>query len=84
MLTPSAASKKQKVAGSIKARLPGSEDLCRLSVPTIISGKDYYIRPILNGERHEICLDFEGQPIKMTLEIHPLSNRATNAEGFHP
>lgn len=84
MLTPSAASKKQKVAGSIKARLPGSEDLCRLSVPTIISGKDYYIRPILNGERHEICLDFEGQPIKMTLEIHPLSNRASNAEGFHP
>lgn len=68
------------VAGGIKARLPGSEDLCCLSVSTIISGKDYYVRPILNGERHEIRLDFEGQPIKLTLEIHHLSNRASSAE----
>lgn len=68
------------VAGSLKAGLSASEDLCRLSAPTIISGKDYHVRPILNGERHEVCLDFEGQPIKMILEIH----RSPNGAGSPP
>ncbi|MGH9395863.1 MAG: chemotaxis protein CheX [Terriglobia bacterium] len=58
------------VAGSIKSRLSASEDLCRISVPTIIGGNNYCVRSMVNGEHYELCLDFEGKPVKLSLEIH--------------
>jgi chemotaxis protein CheX len=57
------------VAGGIKSRCSSSEDRCRLSVPAVISGKDYSVRTLKASDRHELCLEFEGQPLQITLEL---------------
>ena len=58
------------IAGSIKSRLARSEDLCKISVPTIISGHNYHVRTMVNGEHYELQLDYEGQPVRVSMEIH--------------
>jgi chemotaxis protein CheX len=58
------------IAGNFKNKLIGIADRCLLSVPTIISGRDYKLRPLANSETLEVILAFEGQPIIITLDVH--------------
>lgn len=58
------------IAGNFKNKLEGIADRCLLSVPTIISGQDYKLRPLANSETLEVILAFEGQPIVITLDVH--------------
>jgi hypothetical protein len=39
-------------------------------VPTVISGKDYALHSLANGERFEVLFSFEGKPLSVTLDLH--------------
>ncbi len=58
------------VAGLFKANV-GLGDSCGLTVPTVIVGKDYKIRPPRNEERLELQLLYEHDPIWIALDIRP-------------
>ena len=58
------------IAGSFKARIAGLADGCALSVPAVISGKDYTLYALANGERFEVLFPFEGNPFSVTLDLH--------------
>jgi chemotaxis protein CheX len=58
------------VAGSFKAKIAGLADGCALSVPTVISGKDYALHSLATGERYEVIFSFEGKPLAVTLDLH--------------
>lgn len=62
------------VAGGIKSRSGAGEDLCRLSVPTVVSGKDYSLRTVQKSDRYSLCLEFEGQPLHLTLDLNRSGN----------
>jgi CheY-specific phosphatase CheX len=57
------------VAGSFKAKIPGIEDKCMLSVPTVIIGEDYELHSLTVGERIDVPLLLQGEPIWFTLEV---------------
>ncbi|MGH9451618.1 MAG: chemotaxis protein CheX [Terriglobia bacterium] len=57
------------IAGTIKSRLSRSEDLGKISVPTVISGHDYQVRTLFHGEKYELRLNYEGQPVSISIEI---------------
>jgi chemotaxis protein CheX len=58
------------VAGSFKGRLTDLADQCMLSVPTVVSGKDYQLYPLVDGLRIQVSRTFEGAPISITLDLH--------------
>lgn len=58
------------VAGSFKAQLSDIATQCMLSVPTVVSGKDYELFPLANGLRVQVAKSFEGALIWMTLDLH--------------
>jgi chemotaxis protein CheX len=58
------------IAGSFKSKIARLADGCALSVPTVISGRDYALYSLANGERFEVTLSFEGHPISVTLDLH--------------
>ena len=58
------------VAGSFKAQLSDVAEHCMLSVPTVVSGKDYELYPLVDGLRIQISKTFEGALIWMTLDLH--------------
>ena len=58
------------VAGSFKAQLSGVAEQCMLSVPMVVSGKDYQLYPLADGLRIQISKSFEGALIWMTLDLH--------------
>ena len=58
------------IAGSFKSRIPGIADSCALSVPTVISVKDYALYSLADGERFEVIFSFEGKPFSVTLDLH--------------
>jgi chemotaxis protein CheX len=58
------------IAGSFKSRIPGIADSCALSVPTVISGKDYALYSLADGERLEVVFSFDGKPFSVTLDLH--------------
>jgi chemotaxis protein CheX len=58
------------VAGNLKTKVPGVADSCMLSVPTVVSGEDYELYTMVDGERFQIAMNFEGLPIWITLSIH--------------
>jgi chemotaxis protein CheX len=58
------------IAGSFKSKITGMADGCALSVPTVISGRDYTLYSLANGERFEVILSFEGNPLSVTLDLH--------------
>lgn len=58
------------VAGSFKALVSDVVDQCMLSVPTVVSGKDYQLYPLADGMRIQACRSFEGSPIWLTLDLH--------------
>jgi chemotaxis protein CheX len=57
------------VAGNFKSKITELSDGCVLSVPTIVTGDDYEVHQIGRGERIEVCLDYEGEPIWITMDI---------------
>ncbi len=57
------------VAGNFKNKIAGLGDGCMLSVPTVITGADYSLHPMVNENIHSVFL-FEGEPIVLTLEVH--------------
>jgi chemotaxis protein CheX len=56
------------VAGHFKAKI-GLGDKCMLSVPTVVSGTDYQLRPIAGRERVDLPLVYEEEPVWVALEI---------------
>jgi len=58
------------VAGSFKARVSDVAAKCMLSVPTVVSGKDYQLYPLVDGLRIQVSKAFEGALIWMTLDVH--------------
>ena len=57
------------VAGNFKNKISGLGDGCMLSVPTVITGADYDVHPMVNENIRTVFL-FEGEPVVLTLEIH--------------
>lgn len=57
------------VAGNFKAKIHGLEDKCMLSVPTVISGDSYELHSLASGERIELPLLFQGEPVWFSLEV---------------
>jgi chemotaxis protein CheX len=58
------------VAGSFKAQLADVAEQCMLSVPTVVSGKDYQLYTLVDGLRIHVSKTFEGALIWMTLDLH--------------
>lgn len=58
------------VAGSFKAQLSDVAEQCMLSVPMVVSGKDYQLYPLADGLRIQVSKSFEGALIWMTLDLH--------------
>ena len=56
------------VAGSFKAKV-GLEAECMLSVPTVITGSDYRVHSLAEGERLEIPILYDGELILIALDI---------------
>ena len=52
---------------------PNSSDIatqCMLSVPTVVSGKDYELYPLADGLRIQVSRSFEEALVWMTLDLH--------------
>jgi chemotaxis protein CheX len=58
------------VAGNLKNKIPGLADSCMLSVPTVVCGEDYELYTMVDGERFQIAMNFEGLPIWIALSLH--------------
>lgn len=59
------------VAGNFKAKLSGMGNHCMLSVPTVITGADYCMRSLADGEKIEAAFLFDGgEVVWVTLELH--------------
>ncbi|MGA2960123.1 MAG: chemotaxis protein CheX [Candidatus Korobacteraceae bacterium] len=58
------------VAGSFKSKLADGGQNCMLSVPTVITGADYKLRSLADEESIEVCLQFDDEPLWLSLELH--------------
>jgi chemotaxis protein CheX len=58
------------VAGNFKAKVTTLADRCMLSVPTVISGGDYFMHTMQPSECLRAAFDFEGGVIWVLLTIH--------------
>ena len=58
------------VAGSFKAQVSDLAAQCMLSVPTVVSGKDYQLYPLADGLRAQVSKTFEGALLWLTLDLH--------------
>ena len=56
------------VAGNFKAKINSLGDKCMLSVPTVITGDHYATHSLAIGDRMEVPLLFEGEPVWFSLE----------------
>lgn len=58
------------VAGNFKAKIATLADRCMLSVPTVISGGDYFMHTLQPSECLRAAFDYEGGVIWVLLTIH--------------
>jgi chemotaxis protein CheX len=58
------------VAGAFKAQVSDLAEQCMLSVPTVVSGKDYELYPLVDGVRIQVSKAFDEALIWMTLDLH--------------
>ncbi len=58
------------VAGAFKAHIMDIINQCFLSVPTVVSGKDYQLHPLADGLRIHVSKNFEGASIWVALDLH--------------
>jgi chemotaxis protein CheX len=56
------------VAGDFKSKI-GLGDKCMLSVPSVVSGRNYQLHSAHASERLEVPLLYEGEPIWIALDI---------------
>jgi len=57
------------VAGNFKTKVSGVVGSCLLSVPTVITGSDYYVHHLMDGGHIHVFLSFEGHPLWVALDI---------------
>jgi chemotaxis protein CheX len=57
------------VAGNFKNKIPGLDDGCMLSVPIVITGKNYSTHSLGNSSVLDLKLLFEGMPFFVRLQI---------------
>jgi len=58
------------VAGSFKSMLPGGGENCMLSVPTVITGADYQLRALADGQTIELRMQFDDELLWFSLKLH--------------
>jgi len=58
------------IAGNFKSKLSGAGSHCLLSVPTIVTGADYKVKSMADGETVQAWMLFEGNPLWIVLELH--------------
>ncbi len=58
------------VAGAFKAHIMDIINQCFLSVPTVVTGKDYQLHPLADGLRIQVAKSFDGASILVTLDLH--------------
>jgi chemotaxis protein CheX len=58
------------VAGNFKAKIPGLAESCSLSVPTVITGGDYHLHPLADGEQMIVSFTFHDEPVWVSLDLH--------------
>jgi len=58
------------IAGNFKNKISGLGNGCMLSVPTVIIGSDYDLRPLTDSKALEVTLVFENMPITISLQVH--------------
>ena len=56
------------VAGHFKAKIPALEDKCLLSVPSVITGDNYTFQSFSAGQRVEVVLAADEDPLWIMLE----------------
>ena len=57
------------IAGNFKNKIPGMGDGCMLSVPTVITGKNYSMHSLADSAALEVRFLFEGMPVAISLRI---------------
>jgi chemotaxis protein CheX len=58
------------VAGNFKPKIPGLEDQCVLSIPTVIRGSDYRVRTVGGAQVLESRQEFHGCLLQIKLVVH--------------
>lgn len=58
------------IAGNFKAKISNLADSCVLSVPTVITGEDYFMSPMDPSDGITIALNFDGDPMWVSLITH--------------
>jgi chemotaxis protein CheX len=58
------------VAGSVKATVPGLEDTCFLSTPTVVIGHDFKVYSLGNSTSTPVPLEVEGSVVWVILDVH--------------
>jgi chemotaxis protein CheX len=57
------------IAGNFKNKLAGTDERCMLSVPSVISGGEYSLHSLADGNSVETVLLFEGAPVAVRLQL---------------
>ncbi len=57
------------IAGNFKNKLAGADERCMLSVPSVITGGEYSLHSLAEGNSMEAVLLFEGAPIVVRLQL---------------
>jgi chemotaxis protein CheX len=57
------------IAGNFKNKLAGTDERCLLSVPSVVSGGEYSLHSLADGNSVETILLFEGAPVAVRLQL---------------
>jgi chemotaxis protein CheX len=58
------------VAGSIKTAVPGLEDVCFLSTPTVVIGHNFKVYSLGNSATTAVPLEVEGSRVWFVFDVH--------------
>ena len=58
------------VAGSIKTAVPGLDDVCFLSTPTVVIGHDFKVYSLGNSTSTTVPLGVDGSRVWLVLDVH--------------
>ncbi len=57
------------IAGNFKNKLAGTDERCLLSVPSVVSGGEYSLHSMVDGNALETALIFQGAPVSVRLQL---------------
>jgi len=57
------------IAGNFKNKLTGTDERCMLSVPSVISGREYRFHSLAQGNSMETVVLFEDAPVSIRLQL---------------